>query len=155
MSGFTSVALGGLLAALFLTLVAILLWQEAKRRGAGEGITYVVSDAVGHIRENLAPEVYGRLGDAEIQRVIEWELFYLRGLTQKDRRQPVETVAGGSESAVSYIYQQISRRHTAGITSDDIRAVLALEAEYLQSIGAVGERVESVDRVVRRGVANP
>ncbi|MDE0122780.1 MAG: hypothetical protein OXN80_09395 [bacterium] len=144
MSGFTSVALGGLLAALFLALVAILLWQEARRRGAGEGVTYVVSDAVGHIRENLASEVYERLGDAGIQRVIEWELFYLQGLAQKDRRQPVETVAGGSDSAVSFICQQISQRHPAGITSDDIRAVLALEAHYLQSIGAVGERVQSV-----------
>ena len=143
MSGVTSVALGGLLAALFLALVAILLWQEARRRGTGDGVTYVVSDAVGHIRENLAPDVYERLGDAGIQRVIEWELFYLQGLAQKDRRQPVETVAGGSDSAVSYICQQISQRHPAGITSDDIRAVLALEAQYLQSIGAVGERVES------------
>ncbi|MDE0188608.1 MAG: hypothetical protein OXN80_05865, partial [bacterium] len=118
--------------------------QEARRRGAGEGVTYVVSDAVGHIRENLASEVYERLGDTGIQRVIEWELFYLQGLAQKDRRQPVETVAGGSDPAVSYICQQISQRHPAGITSDDIRAVLALEAHYLQSIGAVGERVQSV-----------
>ncbi|MDE0231769.1 MAG: hypothetical protein OXI56_12285 [bacterium] len=142
MSGFTSVALGGLLAALFLALVAILLWQEARRRGAGEGVTYVVSDAVGHIRENLAREAYERLGEAGIQRVIEWEIFYLQGLAQKDRRRPVETVAGGSDSAVSFIRQKISERHPAGITSDDIRAVLALEAQYLQSIGAVGERVE-------------
>ena len=143
MAGFTSVALGGLLAALFLALVAILLWQEARRRGTGQGVTYVVSDAVGHIRDNLAPEVYERLGDAGIQRVIEWEIFYLQGLAQKDRRQPVETVAGGSDSAVSYILQQISERHPAGISSDDIRAVLELEADYLQSIGAVGERVDS------------
>ena len=144
MSSFTSVALGGLLAALFLALVAILLWQEARRRGADQGVAYVVSDAVGHIRENLAPEVYERVGDAGIQRVVEWEIFYLQGLAQKDRRQPVETVAGGSDSAVDYVYHQISRRDPAGITSDDIRAVLALEAHYLQSIGAVGERVESV-----------
>lgn len=143
MSGFTSVALGGLLAAGFLALVAILLWQEARRRVAGDEVVYVVSDAVGYIRENLAPEVYERLGDAGIQRVIEWELFYLQGLAQKDRRRPVETVAGGSDSAVTYICQQISRRQPAGITSDDIRAVLALEAQYLQSIGAVGERVDS------------
>ena len=144
MSGFTSIALGGLLAALFLSLVAILLWQEARRRGTGEGVTYVVSDAVGHVGKNLAPEVYERLGDVGIQRVIEWEIFYLQGLAQKNRRQPVETVAGGTDSAVSYIFQQISRRHPAGITSDDIRAVLGWEAHYLQSIGAVGERVDSI-----------
>ena len=144
MSGFTSVALGGLLAGLFLFLVAILLWQEAKRRGTDDAVTYVLSDALRHIESNLAPEVHQRLGDAGIQRIMEWELFYLQGLAQKNRRQPVETVAGGSEPAVSYISRQITKRHHTEIPSDDIRAVLALEAEYLQSIGAVGERVGSV-----------
>lgn len=144
MSGFTSVALGGLLAALFFSLVAVLLWQEAKRRGKGEAITYVVSDAVSHIGRGLAPELYERLGDAGIQRIIEWEVFYLQGLAQKNRRQAVETVAGGTDSAVSYIHEQISGRRHPRITSDDIRAVLELEAHYLHSIGAVGERVGSV-----------
>ncbi len=144
MSGFTSVALGGLLAAVFLFLVAILLWQEAKRRRDDNTVTYVVSDALGHIESNLAPEVRQRLGDAGIQRIIEWELFYLQGLAQKNRRQTVETVAGGSDPAVSYISGQIAKRHGAEIPSDDIRAVLELEAGYLQSIGAVGEQIGSL-----------
>ncbi len=141
MSGFTTVALGALLAAVFLSLVAILLWQEAKRRRTGGEAVYVVSDARSFIRDNLDPEVRRRVGDAGIQRIVEWELFYLQGLAQKHRRQPVETVAGGSEASVEYIGGRIAERHGMEIPSDDIRAVLELEAEYLQSIGAVGQRI--------------
>ena len=145
MSGFTTVALAALLGAVFLTLVAILLWQEAKRRRTPGEAVYVVSDARRFIRENLAPEIRERVGDAGIQRIVEWEVFYLQGLAQEDRRQPVETVAGGSESSVGYIRGQIAERHGIEIPSDDIRAVLELEARYLQSIGAVGPRVGALE----------
>ncbi|MCQ3804006.1 MAG: hypothetical protein OXC98_03765 [bacterium] len=141
MSGFTTVALGGLLGALFLSLVAILLWQEAKRRRKGEELVYVVSDALRHIKNHLPSEVRKRVSDAGIQRIIEWEVYYLQGLAQDNRRDPVETVAGGSQSSVGYISQQIAKRHGMEITSDDIRAVLELEAEYLLGIGAVGQKV--------------
>ena len=141
MSGFTTIALGALLAAVFLAVVAILLWQEAKRRRDSGEAVYVITDALGHVKDHLDPGVRRRVGDAGIQRIIEWELFYLQGLAQPDRRQPVETVAGGSPTAVDYIAQQIAKRHGIEIPSDDIRAVLEMEAEYLRSIGAVGERV--------------
>ncbi len=141
MSGFTTVALGALLGAVFLSLVAILLWQEAKRRRTGPQAVYVVSEARRYIRDNLDPQVRERVGGAGIQRIVEWELFYLQGLAQKDRHRPVETVAGGSEASVEYIRGRIAERHGIEIPSDDIRTVLELEAEYLHSIGAVGEKV--------------
>ncbi len=147
MSGFTTIALGALLGAVFLSLVAILLWQEAKRRKTEEGAVYVVSDARRFIRDNLAPEIRKRVGEAGIQRIVEWEVFYLQGLAQKDRRRPVETVAGGSESSIEYIGRQIAGRHGIEIPSDDIRAVLELEVEYLDGIGAVGERVGATDEL--------
>ncbi len=147
MSGFTAVALGGFLVGVFLFLVAILMWQEAKRRrGRGE-VIYVISDALQHIRSNLTPQVWERVGEAGIQRIIEWEIFYLQGLAQKNRRLSVETVAGGSEPSITYISRQIAKRHRIEIPSDDIRAVLELEAEYLQSIGAVGSRIDPVAQV--------
>ena len=126
---------------MFLALVAILLWQEAKRRGRKEHATYVVSDSLRYIEENLDPDIRRRLGNSGIQRIVEWEIFYLQGLAQEDRHRPVETVAGGSEPSVEYIHRQIANRHRVEIPSDDIRAVLELEARYLHSIGAVGEEV--------------
>ncbi len=147
MSGFTTVALGGLLGAVFLALVAILLWQEAKRRRASGGAVYVVSDALDHIKSSLASDIRQRLGNAGIQRIVEWEIYYLQGLAQKNRRQPVETVAGGSQSSIDYIREQIAKRHGIEIPSDDIRAVLELEAEYLHSIGAVGQRIGPLEEL--------
>lgn len=147
MSGFTTVALGALLGAVFLSLVAILLWQEAKRRRTGEQVVYVVPEARGFIKDNLAPEVLERLGAAGISRIVEWEVFYLQGLAQKDRRIPVETVAGGSDQAVAYVRDQIAERHGIDLATADIRAVLELEAAYLQSIGAVGQRVGTLSEL--------
>lgn len=144
MSGFTTIALGGLLAAVFFAVVAVLLWQEAKRRRDSDEAVYVISDALRHIKDHLDPEIGERVGDAGIQRIIEWGLFYLQGLAQPDRRRPVETVAGGSPTAVDYIARQIAKRHGIEILSDDIRAVLETEARYLRSIGAVGKRVGTV-----------
>lgn len=144
MSGVTTIALGALLGAVLLGVVAILLWQEAKRRHGADEAVYVVSDALRHVNDHLAPEIRRRVGDAGIQRIIEWELFYLQGLAQESRRQPVETVAGGSATAVEYIGHQIAERHGVEIPSEDIRAVLEMEAEYLHTIGAVGERVRQL-----------
>jgi hypothetical protein len=140
-SGFTTIALGGLLGAVFLSVVAILLWQEAKRRHGVDEAVYVVSDALRYVRDHLPPEIRQRIGEVGIQRIIEWELFYLQGLAQKNRRHPVETVAGGSPTAIDYIALQIAKRHGVEIPSEEIRAVLEMEAEYLHSIGAVGDRV--------------
>jgi hypothetical protein len=77
-----------------------------------------------------------------VKRVIEWEVFYLQGLAQKSRRQPVETVAGGSDASIDYIVDRIAVVN--GVTYDrgDVGEVLRLEAEYLMSIGAVGEPVD-------------
>lgn len=144
MSAFSTVTLAALLGAVFLSLVAILLWQEAKRRRTGGEAVYVVSDALRYIKGHLAPDARQRVGNAGIQRIIEWEIFYLQGLARKSRRQPVETVAGGSQSSVQYIFRQIAKRHGIEIPSEDIRAVLELEAEYLHSIGAVGQRIGSL-----------
>jgi ABC-type transporter Mla subunit MlaD len=45
MTSFGLVALVAVLVAIFLLVVAALLWQEAKRRSFDEGYTYVVDDA--------------------------------------------------------------------------------------------------------------
>ncbi|GIU91963.1 MAG: hypothetical protein KatS3mg011_0869 [Acidimicrobiia bacterium] len=141
MSGVTTVALVGLLAGVLLLVLALLVWQEARSRRFEEGPVYVVEDAVRFIADRLDPEIRARLGRSDIRRIIQWELHYLQGLAQEDRRRPVEVVAGGAEPAVEYIASQISETHGVAYSLDDIRAVLRGEAEYLSSIGAVGDPV--------------
>lgn len=141
MTSFGFVALVAVLIAIFLLVVAALLWQEAKRRSFDEGYTYVVDDAVDFIHGRLEGS---KLVRSDVKRIIEYEVFYLQGLAQERRSQPVEVVAGGAEPAVEYIAARIAEAHKVSYPLDEIRAVLALEADYLGSIGAVGEPVDDI-----------
>jgi hypothetical protein len=134
------VAFIGLLVGVFFLVVALVVWQEAKRRPSYEPLEYVIDDAVRHVMAGLG-EGY-KLTRGDVRRILEWEVFYLQGLAQKDRKNPVETVAGGHQASVEYIAAQIEARHGVAYSRDDIQEVLRLEADYLMAIGAVGDPVE-------------
>lgn len=142
MSPAALVTLLALLTAVFLLIVAALLWQEARARSTPGEAVYVVEDAVGFIVERLAPPTAERMRRADVRRVIEWEVFYLQGLAQKNRRNPVDTVAGGDELAVSWIIEQMAEKNGVSYPREDIEEVLRREAEYLDSIGVVGDPVD-------------
>jgi hypothetical protein len=125
----------------FLIVVALVVWQEARRRPSYEPLEYVVDDAVRHVESGLADEGIDHLGRSDIRRILEWEVFYLQGLAQDDRHQPVETVAGGHQASVEYIIGQIASTHGVSYAQKDVEAVLRHEAEYLYRIGAVGAPV--------------
>lgn len=133
---FTFVAF---LVGVLLVIVALMVWQESRRRPSYEPLEYVVNDAVKHIAERLGEDT--KLRNADIRRIIEWEVFYLQGLAQKKRSNPVETVAGGHELSIEYIADQIHSKHGVSYPQADIAEVLRLEADYLMAIGAVGEQV--------------
>lgn len=140
MSPAAVVSFVALLVGVFLLIVALVIWQEAKRRPSYEPLEYVVEDAVKHAHAGLPKE--SSLTRADVRRILEWEVFYLQGLAQDRRSDPVETVAGGHDASVEYIAGQIQAKHGVSYPRVDIEEVLRLEADYLMSIGAVGERVE-------------
>jgi len=140
-SAITVVALSALFGGLFLLILAALAWQEAGRRSAPVEPAYVIDDAVGFAIVRLAPDVMDRLTPVGVRRVVEWSTFYLQGLADKRAaRKGITVVAGGEHHAVEYIHSQLAQR---GIDYDkhDIRAVLVQEAEYLVSLGVVGDPV--------------
>lgn len=128
-----------MLVGVLLVIIALMVWQEARRRPSYEPLEYVVNDALKHIAERL-PEDSG-LNNADIRRILEWEVYYLQGLAQDKRSNPVETVAGGHDASVEYIAEQIETKHGVSYSQDQIREVLRLEADYLVAIGAVGDPV--------------
>ena len=130
-----------LLVGVFLLIVALVVWQEARRRPSHEPLQYVIEDAIKHVVTRL-PEG-STLGRADVQRILEYEVFYLQGLAQDDRGNPVETVAGGHEASIEYIRSEIEDKHRVAYSHDEVEGVLALEADYLVAIGAVGEPVGS------------
>jgi hypothetical protein len=142
MSPETAVIVGALLLAVFLVVIAAMVWQEAKRRSAAGPLIYSIDDAVAFALESLDDEVRIRLGRAGVRRILEWEVHYLQGLADGKRDREVAVVAGGHAAAVEYIGEQIGRRHGMKYDDADIREVLACEARYLVTIGAVGEPAE-------------
>ena len=135
-------ALVALLAGVLLVIMALVVWQEARRRPSYDPLEYVVEDAVKHVETGLQSEGNDRLNRGDIRRILEWEVFYLQGLAQDDRRNPVETIAGGHEASIEYISDQIASKHGVSYSHDDVEDVLRLEADYLYRIGAVGEMVD-------------
>ena len=133
---FTFIAL---LAGLLLVIVALMVWQEARRRPTYEPLEYVVNDAVKHVAERLPEDT--SLRSSDIRRILEWEVYYLQGLAQEKRKNVVETVAGGHQASVEYIADQIHTKHGVSYPQEEIAEVLRLEADYLVAIGAVGEPV--------------
>jgi len=142
MSPQTAVAVGALLLAVFLVVIAAMVWQEAKRRSASGQLVYSVDDAVAYALEVLDDEVRGRLEKSGVRRILEWEVYYLQGLADGKRAREMTVVAGGHEPAVAYIAGQIRGRHGVSYEVADIREVLFCEARYLATIGAIGEPVE-------------
>jgi hypothetical protein len=135
-------ALVAVLVGAFLFIVALVVWQEARRRPSYDPLTYVVEDAVRHVETGLALEGEPALPRADIRRILEWEVFYLQGLAQEDRSNPVETVAGGHDASVEFIIDQVAVKHGVTYSRQDVENVLRLEADYLFRIGAVGDPVE-------------
>jgi hypothetical protein len=135
MTGATLVVFVGVLVALLLGMVALLVWQEGRRRTFDTAPEYVVDQLVEFIEARLDPAVAERLGRDAVDRVVNWELRYL----QRDGGEGA--VAGGTDASVAYIVDRIAQFHGVSYPHADVRAVLALEAEYLMASGAVGERV--------------
>ena len=142
MSGPAVFAFVALLIGIFLIVVALVVWQEAKRRPSYEPLTYVVDDAVKHVETGLAAEGNDHLARSDIRRILDWEVFYLQGLAQDDRSNPVDTIAGGHEASIEYIIDQIATKHGVSYAREDVENVLRMEADYLFQIGAIGEPVE-------------
>ena len=136
---FTFVAF---LVGVLLLVVALMVWQESKRRPSYEALEYVVEDAVKHVEAGLEAEGNATLRRADIRRILEWEVFYLQGLAQDKRQNPVETIAGGHEASISYIIEQIASKDGVSYAQRDVESVLRHEADYLVRIGAVGDAVD-------------
>ena len=132
------------LIAVLLLITALVVWQHAQRGGPRE-VTFGIENAVSFITARLDDDQRARLGTDGVRRIVEWEVFYLQGLAQDDRRQPVETVAGDYGPAVDFILGEIARVHGRTYSSSDVGAVLAIGAAYLQSIGAIGDEAGGLD----------
>lgn len=130
-----------LLAGVLLVIMALMVWQHANRNPSYQPLEYVVEHAVHHILDRLGDDT--KLNRHDIRRILEYEVYYLQGLAQEDRRNPIEAVAGGHDDSIRWIASEIQSKHDIAYSPDDIATVLSLEADYLMAIGAVGDPIET------------
>lgn len=127
---------------IFLLVAALVVWQHAAKVSAT--LTYGVEDAVEFVLERLQRPVRERLGESGVRRILEWEVFYLQGLAQVDRRHAVETIAGPYGPAIDYIGERIESSLGKPYSPEEIREVLELEVAYLATIGAIGDEAGGI-----------
>jgi hypothetical protein len=132
-----AVAFGAILFAVFLAVVAVMVWQEARRAPDGGPAVYVLDDAAAFIGDRLPAE--RSLSNGDIASILEWGLMHKQ--TIASRRDDAPPVIGGEDS-VAYIGEHAADSDGRRYDPDDIATVLAFEAEYLVAIGAVGPPVE-------------
>ena len=128
-------------AGILLIILALLVWQQARAKPSYQPLEYVVEHAVRHVADRLPQGT--DLTRADIRRILDYEVHYLQGLAQEDRRNPIEAVAGGHDQSIRWIASEIQSKHDIAYSFDDIATVLGLEADYLMAIGAVGDPVET------------
>lgn len=134
-----AVAAGAILTALLLAILAVMVWQGTKRSRGDEPAAYIVEDAAAFVWERLSEVARGRLSPSDVQSLLEWGIHYHQVVAPRDEhRHPVV----GSGDAIEYL---MDRGAAAGRSYEpiDIAEVIAVEAEYLLSIGAVGAPVET------------
>ena len=116
-----------ILGLLFVAVAVAFFWQEAS--GSEEAPEYVVTDVVAFVSERL-PDI----NPVHIKRIVDAEVNSLQRLV--DDPEGFSPIAG-SPAASDFVEKQAL---AAGFQDDRelIEVVMALEAEYLVSIGVVG-----------------
>lgn len=134
------IAIGALLFALFLLIVALMVWQEARKTPETTAV-YVIEEAVPFAYARLSDRALSKLAEDDVLRILEWEVRYLQGLdVPRDHSEHPAPVAGSTE-AVEFIRMRAAE-DAHHYSRHEIEEVLTQELAYLIDIGAVGEAVD-------------
>ncbi len=125
----------GLLALLFVVAVAF-YWQGSIRL-PGAAVSYGVEDSIKYITPRLSAETREVIGVKSVRRILEWEMKYLQDQLDAD---PDQAVVLGGQAATEYVLAQTARQ---GLDYDPeiVHEVMQLQAEYMESIGALARPV--------------
>jgi hypothetical protein len=134
-----TLVLGGLLVGVFLLLVAVLLWQEARTRGQPPEPVWGIEDATDFVLPRLEEAERSRVGRDGVRRVVEWQVNFLQQLAKADAEVPI--VVGATEGTISHIAERVARQGHP-LADADIAAILDLVGDYLVTIGVVGPVAE-------------
>jgi hypothetical protein len=133
-----AVGAGALLLAVFLLVVAVFVWQGARRSPATDYAEYVIPEAAEFVFDRLSDRALGYLALEDVRNILEWNLQYTQVLSP--RATDEERVIGTGDG-LEYVLEQAAARGET-LEPFDVAEVMAIETEYLLSIGAIGLPVE-------------
>jgi len=137
MSPASAIALGAVLAVVFLVLIGVMLFQEIRTRPSRDPAEFIIDDAVKWVWSRLDGGPKARLTPDGVRSILEWQVF---GLQQSVKGKPpgsASVVMGASDESVDYILTKLD-----SLDPEDVRAVLAGQFGYLESIGAIAGMAE-------------
>jgi hypothetical protein len=132
MSSASAIALGAVLAVVFLVLIGVMLFQEIRTRPSRDPAEFIIDDAVNWVWSRLDGGPKARLTPDGVRSILEWQVF---GLQQSVKGKPpgsASVVMGATDESVDYILTKLD-----SLDPEDVRAVLAGQFGYLESIGAI------------------
>ncbi len=114
--------------------MAVAFWWQERTSFPEREVIYSVEDALEFVMGRLGESARNVAGRNDVRRILEWEMRYLQ---DPDLRDGDAAVIGGLEAAQFAQEQAMAQ----GYAYDGalIIEVLDLQAEYLQTLGAVGE----------------
>ncbi len=133
-----AVAVGAVLLAVVLVIVAGFLLQSARRSPVTDHAEYLVHEAASFVYDRLSDRALLSLDVDDVRRILEWNLHF----TQVEAPRALgHAPVIGSGDGIEYV---MHRAAEVGLTIEplDIAEVMAIETDYLVEIGAVGAPVE-------------
>lgn len=115
--------------------VGMVLQERGRRIDDGVAV-YGVDDAVVYVWDRLPADLAASSSQSDIRRILEWEMLYL----QQPKKRDGPAVVGSVEVAQFVQDRALETGHP--YEPEVIFAVLDLQADYLNAIGAVGEPVD-------------
>lgn len=136
-----AVAVGALLFAVLIVVVAALVWQEA-RRAARPVPEYLLDEAAAFVMDCLCADAASRLGIDGVADLLLWGFEERRSRASAGDGDPA--VYGSGDILEALVERSRAERGTA-YDPFDVAEVIAAESEYLAAIGAVGDPVTEVE----------
>ena len=136
-----AVAAGAILVAVLLAIMAAMVWQEARRAPADLEVVYVPEEATAFVYRRLSDRALARLDADDVASILDLGVRYHQTAPAGNGDRPII----GSGDAIEYIMEHARAEHGRRYEPIDIAEVLAVEAHYLQEIGAIGEPVAETE----------
>jgi hypothetical protein len=124
---------------LLLIIIGFAFYWQGTIRLPGSAISYGVEESIRFITPRLSEETRQVIGPKSVRRILEWEMKYLHTALEAD---PDQDVVLGGDEAKSYVLE-MTKRQGFDYEPAIVDEVLALQAEYLASIGAVAGPVQT------------